>query len=121
MQVVLRLLLVSGGPQSQNYGVSNLQHGLQDGSHHDEEDDAEEESSVNDLQLNEPSLNSQDQQSDTLRHAPENQMRKQLLHTLIYIQVPVKSCFEMEHCKHIWAGRSSPVHGVVIHESSVTL
>ncbi len=85
MQDVLRLLLVSGGPQCQNYGVSNLQHGLQDGSHHDEEDDAEEESSVNDLQLNEPSLNSQDQQSDTLRHAPENQMRKQLLHTLLSI------------------------------------
>ncbi len=89
MQVALRLLLVSGGPQGQNYGVSNLQHGLQDGSHHDEEDDAEEESSVNDLQLNEPSLNSQDQQSDTLRHAPENQMRK---HSYLYTS-PCKKWF----------------------------
>ena len=54
------LLLVSGRPQCQHYGVGDLQHGLQDGGHHDEEDDAEEEGPVDDLQLDQARLYGQD-------------------------------------------------------------
>lgn len=61
-------LLVSGGSQSQNYGVSNLQHGLQDGSNDDEEDDGKEEGSVDDLQLDQTRLHSKDEQSDAFCH-----------------------------------------------------
>lgn len=41
-------------------GLSYLQHGLQDGSNNNKEDDREEEGSVDDLQLNEASLDSKD-------------------------------------------------------------
>lgn len=64
------VLLVSGCSQSQDYGVCYLQHGLQDGSNHDEEDDGEKEGSVDDLQLNEASLDSKDQQGDAFCHPP---------------------------------------------------
>lgn len=71
------ILLVSGGSQGQDYGVCYLQHGLQDGSNHNEEDDGEEEGSVNDLKLDEASLDSKDQQGDAFRHAPVWTYRKQ--------------------------------------------
>lgn len=71
------ILLVSGGSQGQDYGVCYLQHGLQDGSNDNEEDDGEEEGSVNDLKLDEASLDSEDQQGDAFRHAPAWAYRKQ--------------------------------------------
>lgn len=64
------ILLVSGCSQGQDYGVSYLQHGLQDGSNNNEEDDGEKEGSVDDLKLNEASLDSKDQQGDALCHSP---------------------------------------------------
>lgn len=54
------ILLVSGCSQGQDYGVSYLQHGLQDGSNNNEEDDGEEEGSVDDLKFDEASLDSED-------------------------------------------------------------
>lgn len=54
------ILLVSGCSQGQDYGVCYLKHGLQDGGNNNEEDDGEEEGSVDDLQLNEASLDSKD-------------------------------------------------------------
>lgn len=53
-------LLVSGRSQGQNNGVCYLQHGLQDGGNNNEEDDGKEEGSVDDLQLDEASLDSED-------------------------------------------------------------
>ena len=69
-------LLVSGSSQGQDYGVSNLKHGLQDGGNDNEEDDGEEEGSVNDLKLDESSLNSEDQQGDSFCHASAQTDRK---------------------------------------------
>lgn len=70
------ILLVSGCSQGQDYGVSYLQHGLQDGSNNDEEDDGEEEGSVDDLKLDEAGLNSEDQQGDAFCHPPGNKHAK---------------------------------------------
>ena len=69
--------LVSGCSQGQDYGVSYLQHRLQDGSNNNEEDDGEEEGSVDNLKLNEASLDSQDQQGDAFCHPPTETDRKQ--------------------------------------------
>lgn len=63
-------LLVSGSSQGQDNGISYLQHGLEDGSNNNEEDDGEEEGSVDDLKLDEASLDSQDQQGDSFCHPP---------------------------------------------------
>lgn len=62
--------LVSGCSQGQHNWVSYLQHRLQDGSNDNEEDDREQERSVDDLKLNKPSLDSEDQQCDTFGHPP---------------------------------------------------
>lgn len=70
------ILLVSGCSQGQDYGVSYLQHGLQDGSNNNEEDDGEEEGSVDDLKLDEASLDSEDQQGDAFCHPPAQTDRK---------------------------------------------
>lgn len=67
---VLPQTLVSGCSQGQDYGVSYLQHGLQDGSNNNKEDDREKEGSVDDLKLNEASLDSKDQQGDAFCHSP---------------------------------------------------
>lgn len=61
---------VAGGPQRQHDGISYLNHGLQCGGHHDEEDDAEEEGPLEDLQVEQPRLQRQQQQRHTLRHPP---------------------------------------------------
>lgn len=65
-----RVLLVSWCSQGQDYGVSYLQHGLQDRSNNNEEDDGEEEGSVDDLKLDEAGLDREDQQGDAFRHPP---------------------------------------------------
>ena len=61
---------VAGSPQRQHNGISYLDHGLQRGGHHDEEDDAEEEGPLEDLQVEQPCLQRQQQQRHTLRHTP---------------------------------------------------
>lgn len=88
---MLLVLLVSGGSQGQDYGVCYLQHGLQDGSNNNEEDDGEEEGSVNDLKLDEASLDSEDQQGDAFRHAPAWTYRKQ---TCKVINTIITHCLE---------------------------
>lgn len=74
-------LLVSGRSQGQDYGVSYLQHGLQDGSNNNEEDDGEEEGSVNDLKLDEAGLDSEDQQGDALGHPPAQERTHKVIKT----------------------------------------
>lgn len=69
------LLLVSGCSQSQDYGVCYLQHGLQNGSNNNKEDDGEEEGSVDDLQLDEASLDCEDKQGDAFCHSPGNRQQ----------------------------------------------
>lgn len=73
-------LLVSGRSQRQNNGVRNLQHGLKNGGHDDEEDDAEQERTVNHLKLYEAGLHCQDQQSDSFRHPPDRQTVHRSVH-----------------------------------------
>jgi len=70
-------VLVSWRSQGQDYGVGYLQHRLQDRSNHNEEDDGEEEGSVNDLELDEASLDGEDQQGDAFCHPPEETGGKQ--------------------------------------------
>lgn len=55
------ILLVSGCSQGQDNGVCYLKHGLQDGGNNNKENDRQEEGSVDDLQFNEASLDSEDQ------------------------------------------------------------
>lgn len=68
VHLCLEVLLVSRSSQGQHNGISDLQHGLQNGCDHNEEDDGEEEGSVDDLKLNEACLDCQDQQGDSLGH-----------------------------------------------------
>lgn len=75
------ILLVSGRSQGQDYGVSYLQHGLQDGSNNNEEDDGEEEGSVNDLKLDEAGLDSEDQQGDAFGHPPAQEWTCKVIKT----------------------------------------
>lgn len=79
---IMAILLVSGCSQGQDYGVCYLQHGLQDGGNNNEEDDGEEEGSVDDLQLNEASLDSEDQQGDAFCHASAQTNGKQTHHAI---------------------------------------
>lgn len=108
--------LVSGCSQGQHNWVSYLQHRLQDGSNDNEEDDGEEERSVDDLKLNKPGLDSEDQQRDAFGHPPAETEHKQCRRLMLQPDAD-----RITHTR-VRSGRVfRPVHGVVIHEGSVTL
>lgn len=109
------VLLVSGGSQGQDYRVCYLQHGLQDWGDDDEEDNGEEEGSVDDLQLDEASLDSQDQQRDAFSHPPATTEHKHYRTRSFFKNISGKKKIKNKE-PHLW-----PVHGVVVHEGSVAL
>lgn len=70
------MLPVTRCAQGQNNRICYFDHWLQGWSHHDEEDDAEEEGALQCLHIQQARLESEQEQSDALGHTSGDKERK---------------------------------------------